>query len=37
VLHGWDELVYGAKNWLGTNAGSFVIRNCRWSLDLLDA
>ncbi|XP_051181562.1 probable glycosyltransferase 4 [Lolium perenne] len=37
VIHGWDEAVYGARNWMGTNAGSFVIRNCRWSLDLLDA
>ncbi|KAI4994497.1 hypothetical protein ZWY2020_034138 [Hordeum vulgare] len=37
LLHGWDDAVYGARNWLGTNAGSFVIRNCRWSLDLLDA
>ncbi|VAI06474.1 unnamed protein product [Triticum turgidum subsp. durum] len=37
LLHGWDDAVYGAKNWLGTNAGSFVIRNCQWSLDLLDA
>ncbi|XBI12589.1 hypothetical protein VPH35_139444 [Triticum aestivum] len=31
VLHGWDGEVYGA------NTGSFVLRNCRWSLDLLDA
>ncbi|CAM0872864.1 unnamed protein product [Alopecurus aequalis] len=37
LLHGWDELVYGAKSWMGTNAGSFVIRNCQWSLDFLDA
>jgi xyloglucan 6-xylosyltransferase len=37
LIHGWDEAVYGAKNWLGMNAGSFVIRNCQWSLDLLDA
>ncbi|KQK22017.1 hypothetical protein BRADI_1g64570v3 [Brachypodium distachyon] len=37
VLHGWDEAVYGFKDWLGVNAGSFVIRNCQWSLDLLDA
>lgn len=37
LLHGWDDEVYGARNWLGTNAGSFVIRNCQWSLDLLDA
>uniref|UniRef100_A0ACD5WQ23 Uncharacterized protein n=1 Tax=Avena sativa TaxID=4498 RepID=A0ACD5WQ23_AVESA len=37
VLPGWEDAVYGARNWLGTNAGSFVIRNCQWSLDLLDA
>jgi xyloglucan 6-xylosyltransferase len=37
LIHGWNEAVYGAKNWLGMNAGSFVIRNCQWSLDLLDA
>ncbi|XP_062213456.1 probable glycosyltransferase 4 [Phragmites australis] len=37
LLHGWDEKVYAAKSWLGINAGSFVIRNCQWSLDLLDA
>ena len=37
LLHGWDELVYGNKSWMGTNTGSFFIRNCQWSLDLLDA
>uniref|UniRef100_A0A0D3FHJ4 Uncharacterized protein n=1 Tax=Oryza barthii TaxID=65489 RepID=A0A0D3FHJ4_9ORYZ len=37
VIHGWDGAVYGAKTWLGLNAGSFIIRNCQWSLDLLDA
>ncbi|KAG2552514.1 probable glycosyltransferase 4 [Panicum virgatum] len=37
VIPGWDAKVYGAKSWLGINAGSFIIRNCRWSLDLLDA
>ncbi|KAF8721534.1 hypothetical protein HU200_023041 [Digitaria exilis] len=37
VLPGWDEKVYVRKSWLGINAGSFVIRNCQWSLDLLDA
>ncbi|TVU47326.1 hypothetical protein EJB05_06922, partial [Eragrostis curvula] len=37
VLHGWDEKLYGNRSWLGVNAGSFVIRNCQWSLDLLDA
>ncbi|CAN6313054.1 unnamed protein product [Urochloa humidicola] len=37
VIPGWHDKVYGAKSWLGINAGSFIIRNCQWSLDLLDA
>ena len=37
VIPGWDAKVYSAKSRLGVNAGSFIIRNCRWSLDLLDA
>jgi xyloglucan 6-xylosyltransferase len=37
VVPGWDDKVYGARSWLGINAGSFIIRNCQWSLDLLDA
>ncbi|EFJ17254.1 glycosyltransferase, CAZy family GT34-like protein [Selaginella moellendorffii] len=36
VLHGWDELVYNKKNWIGLNTGSFLIRNCQWTLDILD-
>ena len=37
VMHGWDEMVYDQKNWIGLNTGSFLVRNCQWSLDLLDA
>lgn len=37
VFHGWDELVYNKKTWIGLNTGSFLLRNCQWSLDLLDA
>ncbi|KAH9298753.1 hypothetical protein KI387_030435 [Taxus chinensis] len=37
VMHGWDELVYNRKNWIGLNTGSFLLRNCQWSLDILDA
>ncbi|KAK4764001.1 hypothetical protein SAY87_013439 [Trapa incisa] len=37
VLHGWSEKVYDQKDWIGLNTGSFMIRNCQWSLDLLDA
>ncbi|KAI3732230.1 hypothetical protein L1987_63429 [Smallanthus sonchifolius] len=36
VVHGWPREVYEEKNWLGLNAGSFIIRNCQWSLDFLE-
>lgn len=36
VMHGWDEMVYDDKNWIGLNTGSFLLRNCQWSLDILD-
>eukprot|EP00246_Nothoceros_aenigmaticus_P015716 TRINITY_DN673_c0_g1_i1.p1 TRINITY_DN673_c0_g1~~TRINITY_DN673_c0_g1_i1.p1 ORF type:complete len:240 (-),score=36.41 TRINITY_DN673_c0_g1_i1:156-803(-) len=37
VLHGWDEMIYIEKSWVGLNTGSFLLRNCQWSLDLMDA
>ena len=37
VLYGWDKEVYGERSWLGLNAGVFLIRNCQWSLDFMDA
>ncbi|KAI3515282.1 hypothetical protein L1887_14113 [Cichorium endivia] len=37
VVHGWPREVYDEKNWLGLNAGSFLIRNCQWSFDFLEA
>ncbi|KAJ4905187.1 Xyloglucan 6-xylosyltransferase 1 [Raphanus sativus] len=37
VMHGWKEMVYEQKNWIGLNTGSFLIRNSQWALDLLDA
>ncbi|KAL8481547.1 hypothetical protein ACS0TY_027887 [Phlomoides rotata] len=36
VLHGWNADVYDLKRWVGLNTGSFLIRNCQWSLDILD-
>ncbi|KAL3641982.1 Xyloglucan 6-xylosyltransferase 2 [Castilleja foliolosa] len=36
VLHGWTEMVYEQKNWIGLNTGSFLLRNSQWSLDMLD-
>lgn len=37
VVHGFKEKVYQNKSWVGLNTGSFLMRNCQWSLDLLDA
>ncbi|XP_047315761.1 xyloglucan 6-xylosyltransferase 2-like [Impatiens glandulifera] len=37
VMHGWNDMVYDEKNWIGLNTGSFLLRNCQWSLDILDA
>ncbi|KAK7330939.1 hypothetical protein VNO77_25145 [Canavalia gladiata] len=39
VVHGWPNMVYGEsenKSWTGLNTGSMLIRNCQWSMDLLD-
>ncbi|CAL4984192.1 unnamed protein product [Urochloa decumbens] len=37
VVYGWDSEVYEERSWVGLNAGVFLIRNCQWGLDLLDA
>ncbi|MQM03122.1 hypothetical protein Taro_035897, partial [Colocasia esculenta] len=37
VMHGWNEMVYDQRNWIGLNTGSFLLRNTQWALDLLDA
>ncbi|CAH9091470.1 unnamed protein product [Cuscuta epithymum] len=36
IIHGWDHMVYGDRNWIGLNTGSFLLRNTQWSLDMLD-
>ncbi|CAL1409450.1 unnamed protein product [Linum trigynum] len=38
VVNGWKELVYGEKkkSWTGLNAGVLLIRNCEWSMELID-
>ncbi|XP_059446850.1 probable xyloglucan 6-xylosyltransferase 3 [Corylus avellana] len=36
VLHGLPEL-FNQKSRVALNTGSFLLRNCRWSLDLLNA
>jgi hypothetical protein len=39
VVYGWEREVYEEErpSWVGLNAGVFLIRNCQWSLDLMDA
>ncbi|XP_077224145.1 putative xyloglucan 6-xylosyltransferase 5 [Tasmannia lanceolata] len=37
VLHGYPDLIFNQKSWIGLNTGSFLFKNCQWSLDLLDA
>lgn len=37
VIYGWPREVYDARSWVGLNAGVFLIRNCQWSLDFMDA
>jgi xyloglucan 6-xylosyltransferase len=37
VVHGFHNLLFEQRRWIGLNTGSFLIRNCQWSLDLLDA
>ncbi|XP_047147165.1 probable xyloglucan 6-xylosyltransferase 5 [Vigna umbellata] len=36
VLHGYPDLLFDQKSWIAVNTGSFLFRNCQWSLDLLD-
>ncbi|XP_009624871.1 putative glycosyltransferase 7 [Nicotiana tomentosiformis] len=37
VVHGWEKLIYEQKSWTSINAGVFLIRNCQWSMDLMEA
>ncbi|XP_047334527.1 glycosyltransferase 6-like [Impatiens glandulifera] len=36
VVHGWPDMVFGQKSWVGANAGVFLIRNCQWSMDFME-
>ncbi|CAL0311594.1 unnamed protein product [Lupinus luteus] len=37
IVHGWAHLIHEKRSWTGLNAGVFLIRNCQWSLDFIDA
>lgn len=36
IIHGYHDLLFKQKSWISLNTGSFLLRNCQWSLDLLD-
>ncbi|KAF4362649.1 hypothetical protein G4B88_026211 [Cannabis sativa] len=36
VVHGWSNLVYDNKSWTSLNAGVFLIRNCQWSMEIME-
>ncbi|XP_073013075.1 probable glycosyltransferase 2 [Typha latifolia] len=36
VIHGYPDLLFEQHSWIALNTGSFLFRNCQWSLDLLD-
>lgn len=36
VVQGYPDLLFQKKSWIALNTGSFLMRNCQWSLDLLD-
>ncbi|KAL8496097.1 hypothetical protein ACS0TY_019988 [Phlomoides rotata] len=37
VVYGWPHRIYEEKSWVSLNAGVFLLRNCQWALDFLDA
>ncbi|XP_010238722.1 probable glycosyltransferase 3 [Brachypodium distachyon] len=37
VIHGYHDLLHKQRSWVALNTGSFLLRNCQWSLELLDA
>ncbi|XP_074308873.1 putative glycosyltransferase 7 [Silene latifolia] len=36
VAYGWPDLIFEKKSAMGVNAGVFLIRNCQWSIDMLE-
>ncbi|CAM0954213.1 unnamed protein product [Alopecurus aequalis] len=36
VIHGYDDLLWKQRSWIALNAGIFLLRNCQWSMELLD-
>ncbi|PUZ62959.1 hypothetical protein GQ55_3G028600 [Panicum hallii var. hallii] len=37
VVHGNSYLLFQQRSWVAISTGSFLLRNCQWSLELLDA
>ncbi|XP_051115500.1 putative glycosyltransferase 7 [Andrographis paniculata] len=37
VIHGWPDMIFEKKSWTSINAGVFLIRNCQWAMEFMDA
>ncbi|BFG28771.1 hypothetical protein CerSpe_150450 [Prunus speciosa] len=37
VVHGWWHLIYKEQSWTCLDVGAFLIRNCQWSMNLIEA
>ncbi|KAJ4794083.1 Galactosyl transferase GMA12/MNN10 family protein [Rhynchospora pubera] len=37
IIHGYPNLLFEEHSWIALNDGIFLIRNCQWSFDLMDA
>eukprot|EP00249_Psilotum_nudum_P003553 c16993_g2_i2 orf=1-1143(-) len=36
IVYGWEGRIFEARSWVGLNAGSFLIRNCQWSMEFME-
>lgn len=36
VVHGWETEIYDKKSVMGLNAGSFLVRNCGWTIRFIE-
>ncbi|KAK6914574.1 Glycosyltransferase 34 [Dillenia turbinata] len=36
VIHGWPDMIFEKKSWVGANTGAFLLRNCQWTMDFLN-
>ncbi|GMP31223.1 hypothetical protein CsSME_00005530 [Camellia sinensis var. sinensis] len=37
IINGWENMIYERKSRFAMNTGIFLIRNCQWSMDFMEA